>query len=236
MPRRLFALAFALLLACAGSAAAQSEDPYGAIPTGPQAVLKGGAAEFYIHPLPERWSWQLVDSAPPFHAITFLPEGQARTGWTEGVVMSVFVGRPVPPQGLLVEAERRLATRCRDLRRSATEAVTSEAGWAEAWQLLACAQTLDAGGRPQGGGEVHLLRAIQGQDAGYLVRRVWRTPSIGAEFPVGQGEVEATRALLGEGRVCRSDLGGAKGCPSYAAMGIGSIEDQRPFGVFELRR
>jgi hypothetical protein len=240
MPRRLVALvALSLVLFGAlswGPARAQDSDPYGSRPAGPQAILKGGPQEFYIHPLAERWSWEQVESDGRVHTIGFLPEGAQRSGWSDAVRMTVYVGRAAPPEGLLVEAERDLAIRCRDLRRSETETRSSARGWAEAWQLLSCSRTLDPAGRRTERGEVHLLRAIQGKSSGYLIRRVWRLPPDDGGIPVGQGEVEAARKMLSGGLVCREDLSGDKACPSYATLGLASIEDEKPYGVFEMRR
>jgi hypothetical protein len=220
-------------VALAGPAAAQqAESPYGEMRSGPLAALKAAPSEFYVHSVPEGWSWQEVDSNPPVHAITFLPEGQPRRGWTDALVLTLYAGRAVPPEGLLVRAERELATKCRDLRRSGTEVGRiEEGGWAEGWQLLACRQTLNGGG-----GEVHVLHAVQGESASYLARRVWRTPPIGAEFPVGQSEVEVAREILAQGTPCLQDAERPdRRCPSWSAMGLGSIGEEQPYGVFELR-
>ncbi len=222
--------ALVALVAAAPAARAQAQSPYGGTPPeGPLAALKAGEAEYYLHPVPEGWTWQLVDSESPYHAITFLPEGQPRRGWTDGLVLGLRRDGALSPQALLTWAERRLATECRDLRRSGLEQGRSAEGWDEAWRLLACRSRRD-----DGRGEVQLLRAVQGEGAGYLIRRVWRTPAFDAAFPVGQSEVEVARGLLASGDPCLQDSA-ARACPPFTAMGLGSIEAAKPYGVFEIR-
>jgi hypothetical protein len=229
-------LALPSALPSALPAAAQDNDstPFRGMPEGPLAALKGGDAEYYLHAVPTGWSWQEVESEAPYHAITFLPEGQPRRGWTDALVLALFAGQAKPPQGLLVAAEREMATECRDLRRSDVETGVSEAGFDEAWQLLACRSKLGPG--PETGrGEIQLLHAIQGRDSGYLIRRVWRTQSMDDGLPVGQETVEAARGGLRAAQVCRQDTGGRTACPPFTAMGLGSIETDKPYGVFQLQ-
>jgi hypothetical protein len=232
--RVVLALFLALLAAPAAAQESGSGSAFEGMPEGPLGALKGGEGEYYLHAVPPGWSWQAVESDAPYHAITFLPEGQPRRSWTDALVLSVFATQARPPQGLLVAAEREMATECRDLRRSDVETGVTAAGFDEAWQLLACRSKLGPG--PEAGrGEIQLLHAIQGTDSGYLIRRVWRTEAIDGGIPVGQDAVEAARRAMAAGQVCRQDAGGAAACPPFTAMGLGSIETNKPYGVFQLQ-
>ncbi|WP_119168782.1 hypothetical protein [Algihabitans albus] len=198
------------------------------------AALKAGGSEFYLHPLESGWVWQAVDSQPPFHAMTFAPEGQSQRGWTDGLQLGILRDDARTPEDLLGWAERRLATECRDLRRSGLEQGETDEGWSEAWRLFSCPSRLDEGPGNRERGEIRLLRAVQGERAAYLIARIWRTDSFEAAVPVSQSEVEQARDLLAAGGPCLRDSARST-CPFYSSMGLGALDDAKPYGVFNVR-
>lgn len=221
-----------VLVAAAPAVQAQSESPSPdrtAALDRALAALKAGGSEFYLYPLPQGWTWQAVDSEPPYYAMTFLPEGQPQQGWDDALILSIHRGEAMEPQDLLGWAERRLATVCRDLRRSGVEQGRTAEDWPEAWRLFVCRERLN-----DSRGEVRLLRAVQGESASYLAARVWRMPAVVAGSPVGQSEVQQARDLLAEGGPCLRDSA-RSACPFYSSMGLGALEDAEPYGVFNVR-
>ena len=202
------------------------------------AALKAGGPEFYLHPLEQGWVWQAVESEPPHHVMTFTPEGQSQRGWTDGLLLSLLRDDTGEPQDLLGWAERRLATECRDLRRSNLEQGETPDGWAEAWRLFSCpsrrAESHGGGQVGSGQGEIRLLRAVQGERAGYLIARVWRRPAFGTDSPIGQREIQEARALLAAGGPCLRDSLRST-CPFYSSMGLAALDETKPYGVFDVR-
>lgn len=229
LPPLLLAL---LLVAAAPAVQAQSESPSPEATAGLDrglAALKAGGSEFYLYPLPQGWTWQAVDRETPYYAMTFLPDGQPQRGWDDALILSIHRGEAMEPRDLLGWAERRLATACRDLRRSGVEQGAGADDWPEAWRLFVCRERLD-----NSRGEVRLLRAVQGESASYLAARVWRMPVFASGSPVGQSEVQQARDLLAEGGPCLRDSA-RSACPLYSAMGLGALEDAVPYGVFNVR-
>ena len=233
-------------LVSAVPAVAQAETP--ATPLRSLAALKADGPEFYLHPLEQGWIWQAVESEPPHHVMTFTPEDQSQRGWTDALLLGIRRGDRRPPQDLLAWAERQLATQCRDLRRSGLEQGETADGWAEAWRLFSCPSRRVAdgsagqvgggqvgGGQVGGGvGEIRLLRAVQGERAGYLIARVWRRPAFAADSPIGQQEIQLARSLLTAGDPCLRDSLRST-CPFYSSMGLGALDDAKPYGVFDVR-
>lgn len=252
MPAAALPILAVLLAASCGAlvsavpAVAQAETP--ATPLRSLAALKADGPEFYLHPLEQGWIWQAVESEPPHHVMTFTPEDQSQRGWTDALLLGIRRGDRRPPQDLLAWAERQLATQCRDLRRSGLEQGETADGWAEAWRLFSCPSRRVAdgsagqvgggqvgGGQVGGGvGEIRLLRAVQGERAGYLIARVWRRPAFEADSPIGQQEIQLARSLLTAGDPCLRDSLRST-CPFYSSMGLGALDDAKPYGVFDVR-
>lgn len=219
------ALILLLLMLAAGGAAAQEQ--------GDSVVLQGGGGEVYIGGLPPGWAAAARVEGMPVDFAAWTPRGQTSNDWREMIAAQLFSnlgGRD--PGAFLDRVTSGYDQACDSI---STTSIKPEPinGLPSAFRAVACSRN-----SASGFGEVVLLRVIAGQNALYLMERIYRTePFAAGTIPFDNDFLALGKESLELGLACqRSAPGVAAGtqspCPEGWNPALDSLAEGQAVTVF----
>ena len=156
---------------------------------GDSVVLQGGGGEVYIGGLPPGWSAAGEIEGMPANFAAWLPQGQTGEDWREMIAAQLFAdlgGRD--PAVFLNQIAGSYERACDSISTTSIRPAQVN-GLPSAFRAVACGRN-----SVSGFGEVVLFRVISGQNALYMMERIYRTE------PFGPGTIPFDDALLARGK------------------------------------
>ena len=205
--------AFAAALMLAGLAAF---DGATAQEQGDSVVLQGGGGEVYIAGLPPGWAAAARVEGMPVDFAAWTPKGQTSDDWREMIAAQLFsdLGGQ-DPAAFLDRVASGYERACQSISTTSVKPAPVN-GLPSAFRAVACSRN-----SVSGFGEVVLLRVIAGQNALYLMERIYRTE------PFAAGTIPYTNDFLAKGKeslelglACQRD-GGSAGSSSESPCPAG---------------
>lgn len=218
-------LAFLVLVACAGAVQAQEQ--------GDSVVLQGGGGEVYIGGLPPGWAEAAQIDGMPADFVAWTPQGQTSNDWRDMIAAQLFAklgGRD--PRVFLDRVTAGYEQACASISTTSIKPVPVN-GLPSAFRAVACGRN-----SASGFGEVVLLRVIAGQNALYLMERIYRTdPFAAGTIPIDNDVLALGKASLELGLACQRTLPGGgpsngSPCPEGWTPALESLVEGQAVTVF----
>ncbi len=223
-----FAAVPALLFLLFGAGAATAQEQ------GDSVVLQGGGGEVYIGGLPPGWIQAARVEGMPVDFAAWTPHGQTSNDWREMIAAQLFSdlgGRD--PAAFLDRVTAGYDQACDSI---STTSIKPEPvnGLPSAFRAVACSRNSGSGF-----GEVVLFRVIAGQNALYMMERIYRTePFAPGTIPFDNDFLALGKESLELGLACqRAAPGGGTGggnspCPEGWTPALDSLAAGQTVTVF----
>ncbi len=217
------AFAILILMLSGGRVSAQEQ--------GDSVVLQGGGGEVYIGGLPAGWTAAARVEGMPVDFAAWTPRGQTSNDWREMIAAQLFSdlgGRD--PGAFLERVTSGYDQACDSI---STTSIKPEPinGLPSAFRAVACSRN-----SASGFGEVVLLRVIAGQNALYLMERIYRTePFAAGTIPFDNDFLALGKESLELGLACRRSLPGTVApspCPEGWNPALDSLTEGQAVTVF----
>lgn len=200
---------------------------------GDSVVLQGGGGEVYIGGLPPGWAAAARVEGMPADFAAWTPEGQTSNDWQEMIAAQLFSqlgGRD--PGAFLDRVTSGYEQACDSISTTSIKPAPIN-GLPSAFRAVACSRN-----SASGFGEVVLLRVIAGQNALYLMERIYRTePFAAGTIPFDNDFLALGKASLELGLACRraalaAGLGAGSPCPEGWEPALESLVEGQAITVF----
>ena len=196
---------------------------------GDSAVLLGGAGEYYLAALPAGWSKRSEIADDMGRHGDWLPEGQSLARWRDRITLQVvpeMVGRTA--RTFLDQMADLRAQTCDGIFATEVESANLN-GFPVGFRIIACTRDTRTGT-----GSIALLRAVAGEQALYVVQRVFQVaPFSPGNFPVSGEELDMGRAEIEYGLPCRRGHR-QRPCPVEWRPVLDGLPAERSLAVFPV--
>lgn len=187
--------------------------PGGPADHGPSAGVGGqvgtGGGEMLVFSLPPGWQPIHTAEAQSVRRAVFVPKDQSAETWSDMVVVTMARGHDVRDVRAAFAQTKDAYARTCQAHTSGTPQTSVEDNIGRAFWTLGCHRRKDVDG-----GEVAFFFYIQGRQGAYLMQRIWRVPSFGAQGPsVPTEEREEAVTFFRSARLCLADSGDPA-CPA----------------------
>jgi hypothetical protein len=143
------------------------------------------------------------DTKPNMLMNEFVPDKETVENWTEMVTVQVFRGLKTTPQEFMDDMDKRWRTGCPTAEEPHTVAAVPENGYPTLVWLLLCPKNPQSG-KP----EITWFKAVQGNDAFYLVQKAFK-------FEPSKEQITRWMSYLRKISVCDSRIA-ERACPKTA--------------------
>ena len=222
---RHFCAALLAVVVGAGSATGQEQ--------GDSVVLQGGGGEVYIGGLPPGWNAAGEIEGMPADFAAWLPRGQTGDDWREMIAAQLFAdlgGRD--PAAFLDQIAGSYERACDSISTTSIRPAQVN-GLPSAFRAVACGRN-----SVSGFGEVVLFRVIAGQNALYMMERIYRTEPFGpGTIPFDNDFLALGKESLELGLACQRTAPDAAAsnvspCPEGWIPALNSLAEGRAVTVF----
>lgn len=194
-------------------------------------VLQGGGGEVYIGGLPPGWAAAARVEGMPVDFAAWTPEGQTSSDWRQMIAAQLFADLGgQDPAAFLDRVAAGYERACRSI--STTSIKPDQVnGMPSAFRAIACSRN-----SVSGFGEVVLLRVVGGQNALYLMERIYRTePFAAGTIPFDNDFLAKGKESLELGLACQqltAGAGGSSPCPEGWQPALESLVEGQRVTVF----